>query len=258
MRHLELFEIHDHRWCPTILRNLFTDALQAIWVRFDTYRPVVPLLHGALKEGRTNRVIDLCSGAGGPWPRLTRHFEEQDYNISVLLTDIKPNIDGFERASSKSKYLSFYPKSISALQVPADLNGFRTMFSSFHHFPPGEAHRILRDAVTHCQGIAIFESANRDMRVVLAVCLLPLIVLLITPTIRPFGWPQIFWTYIVPLVPFMVWFDGIMSCLRAYSKDELIQMSKQLEVDNYCWQADTTNDGLMPITYLIGYPTRTD
>jgi hypothetical protein len=38
MRRFELFEIHDHRWCPAILRNLFTDALQAIWMMFDSYR----------------------------------------------------------------------------------------------------------------------------------------------------------------------------------------------------------------------------
>ena len=31
MRRFELFEIHDHRWCPAILRNLFTDALQALF-----------------------------------------------------------------------------------------------------------------------------------------------------------------------------------------------------------------------------------
>jgi hypothetical protein len=38
MRRFELFEIHDHRWCPAILRNLFTDALQAIGMMFDSYR----------------------------------------------------------------------------------------------------------------------------------------------------------------------------------------------------------------------------
>ncbi len=87
----ELFEIHDHRWCPAILRNLFTDALQAIWMMFDSYRPIVPLLRQALEESGTNHVIDLCSGAGGPWLQLARNFEEeQAYKITVLLTDLHP------------------------------------------------------------------------------------------------------------------------------------------------------------------------
>src|SRR4051794_32661589 len=100
MRRLELFEIHDHRLCPAILRNLFTDALQAIWMMFDSYRPIVPLLRQALEESGTNHVIDLCSGAGGPWLQLVRNFEkEQVHRITVLLTDLRPNTEGFERAS---------------------------------------------------------------------------------------------------------------------------------------------------------------
>jgi hypothetical protein len=66
------------------------------------------------------------------------------------------------------------------------------------------------------------------------------------------------WTYVIPLVPFMLWFDGLMSCLRAYSKDELFQMSKRLPVKDYHWQAGTKRDGFVPITYLIGYPKRTE
>src|ERR1700710_2565957 len=98
MHRFELFESHDHRWRPALLRNLFTDALQAIWMRFDSYRPIVPLLRQALEESETNSVIYLCSGAGGPWLQLARNFEEeQDYKITVILTDLHPNTEGFER-----------------------------------------------------------------------------------------------------------------------------------------------------------------
>lgn len=259
MRRFELFEIHDHRWCPAILRNLFTDALQAIWMMFDSYRPIVPLLRQALEKSGTNHVIDLCSGAGGPWLQLARNFEEeQAYKVTVLLTDLHPNTEGFERASSECKYLNFYAQPVSALEVPRDFSGFRTIFSSFHHFSPNDARRILWDAATHRQGIAIFEGAKRDIRVVLAICFLPMVALFITPAIRPFRWTRIIWTYVMPLVPFMLWFDGLMSCLRAYSKDELFQMSKQLRVKDYHWQAGTKRNGFVPITYLIGYPKRTE
>lgn len=161
MRRFELFEIHDHRWCPAILRNLFTDALQAIWMMFDSYRPIVPLLRQALEKSGTNHVIDLCSGAGGPWLQLARNFEEeQAYKVTVLLTDLHPNTEGFERASSECKYLNFYAQPVSALEVPRDFSGFRTIFSSFHHFSPNDARRILWDAATHRHGIAIFEGAK--------------------------------------------------------------------------------------------------
>ncbi len=258
MRRLELFEIHDHRWCPAVLRNLCTDALQAVWGRFDTYRPIVPLLRYALEESKNDHVVDLCSGAGGPWLRLARNFKEkQAYKVSVLLTDLYPNIEGFERTSSECESVKFCEYSVSALSVPPFLNGFRTIFSSFHHFPPDEACSILYDAVEQDQGIAIFEGADRNLRVMLTICFLPLIVLLITPWIQPFRWSRIFWTYLMPIVPFTLWFDGIMSCLRAYSKDELLQLSRGARAKNYQWYAGKLENELVPITYLIGYPTKT-
>jgi len=258
MRHFELFEIHDHHWCPAVLRNLFTDALQAVWMTFDTYRPIVPLLRRALEESESSHVIDLCSGAGGPWLQLARDFETgQTYKTSVLLTDLHPNTEGFKRASSEFESVSFYEHSVSAMRVPPHLDGFRTIFSSFHHFSPKEASRILCDAAKEQQGIAIFEGANRDIKTVLAICFLPLAALFITPAIKPFRWSRIFWTYVVPLVPFMLWFDGLISCLRAYSQDELLQMSRKVQAKDYHWQVGTRANGFISITYLIGYPKKT-
>jgi hypothetical protein len=40
----------------------------------DTYEPIAQLLRGRLQECGTERVLDLCSGAGGPGPSLVRHF----------------------------------------------------------------------------------------------------------------------------------------------------------------------------------------
>jgi hypothetical protein len=258
MRRFELFEIHDHRCCPAVLRNLFTDALQAVWMTFDTYRPIVPLLRRALEESESSQVIDLCSGAGGPWLQLAKDFEkDQTYKTSVLLTDLHPNTEGFKRASSDFESVSFYEHSVSAMRVPPHLDGFRTIFSSFHHFSPKDALSILYDAAKEKQGIAIFEGASRDIRVVLAICFLPLAALLIAPTIKPFRWSRIFWTYAVPLVPFMLWFDGLMSCLRAYSQDELLQMSQRVRTTNYQWRVGTRANGFISITYLIGYPKKT-
>jgi len=211
-----------------------------------------------MEDAGIKHVVDLCSGAGGPWFQLAHDFEEQDYAITVLLTDIHPNIEGLQQACAESKYLSFHRQPVSALQVPVDLNGFRTIFSSFHHFSPNEAHRILSDAATNRQGIAVFEGASRDIRVMLAVCFLPFLALLTSPLIRSFRCSRVFWTYVIPVVPFMLWFDGLMSCLRAYSKDELSEISDQTGAEDYHWQAGTKGEGFIRITYLIGYPRRTD
>ncbi len=47
------------------------------------------------------------------------------------------------------------------MKVPRELKGFRTMFTSFHHFPPEEARAILQNAVDAGEGIGIFEITRR-------------------------------------------------------------------------------------------------
>jgi hypothetical protein len=255
MRRFELFEIHDHPWCPTLLRDLVTDALQAIWNRTNSYHPVAPLLTEALTQTHSTEILDLCSGAGGPWFRLIGDLNQQNHSITVRLTDKRPNREAFTQARAKSSgTITFDPRSISATEVPADLHGLRTIFSTFHHFPPPEAGKILADAVDQNRGIAIFETASRAPKTVVGVCLIPILILILTPGIRPFHWSRILLTYILPAIPFALFFDGIMSCLRAYTHPQLHELIQSLPPNNYQWHIGTRHDGFSPVTYLIGYP----
>jgi hypothetical protein len=255
-RRTELFEIHDHPCFPAFLRDLVTDALQALWDFSNSYKPILPLLRDALASVGTREVLDLCSGGGGPWFRLVRDFEsEKHFPISVCLTDKYPNQEAFESALSRSiSKIGFDPRPVHATDVPADLRGFRTMFSSFHHFRATDARRVLANAVEHSKGIAIFEIARREPKIILAICFIPFLILFLTPRIGPFRWSRLLWTYVLPVVPFVLWFDGWMSCLRSYSHEELSELVRSLPGESYKWELGTQCDGFLPVSYLIGYP----
>ena len=45
--------------------------------------------------------------------------------------------------------------------------------------------RVLRNAIKENRGIGIFELANRSLKTLLVLCFTPLLVLLLTPWIRP-------------------------------------------------------------------------
>jgi hypothetical protein len=256
MRRTELFEIHDHPRFPAFLRDLVTDGLQVLWDFGNSYKPILPLLRNVLVRVGTRQILDLCSGGGGPWFHLVRDLEgEQHFPISVCLTDRYPNREAFERALSRSNSnIGFDPRSVQATEVPFDLSGFRTMFSSFHHFRATDARRVLASAVERRKGIAIFEMARREPRIILAICFIPFLILFLAPRIRPFRWSRLFWTYGIPVVPFVLWFDGLMSCLRSYSHEELGELVRSLPDASYRWELGTQRDGFLPVTYLIGYP----
>jgi hypothetical protein len=74
--------------------------------------------------------------------------------------------------------------------------------------------------------------------------------------IRPFRWSRLLCTYVVPIIPLVLLFDGVVSCLRTYRPSELREMIKDLSGIEYQWEVGEHSEasGLVPITYVIGYP----
>jgi len=259
MHRLQLIEIGDQKWCPASIRNGITDYLGWFERFWNMYKPIVPRLKEALRKLQSERVIDLCSGAGAPWVYLYKEFDDlKEYTPTVLLTDLYPNCSAFEASSSRSSgRILFSAEPVSATNVPTSLTGFRTMFSAFHHFSPAVAKSILHDAVRSKQGIAIFEITQRHPLVILPMCFSPFLVILSMPFVKPFRWLRLFWTYVIPAIPLAFMFDTIVSCLRTYSPQELRALIEDIsEGDTYRWDIglQSLNDPTIGITYLIGYP----
>lgn len=255
---LRLFEIHEQRWFPQFLRDQVVDGLQMILEVMDTYEPIALLLRLRLEECGTERVLDLCSGAGGPWPSLLRRFKSHGATPpEVFLTDKYPNTTKLrDWGSPITNRIHFLSHSIDATQIPGHPDGFRTLFSSFHHLNPQDARNLLQDSVRRRQAIGIFEAPSRHMLTLLSLLSIPIATWLFVPFRRPFRWSRVFWTYLIPVVPLVLLFDGLISCLRAYSPEELKDMTRGLGGNGYRWEIGEESGGLLlvRITYLIGSP----
>lgn len=261
MKRIHFFEIEDQVWCPNEIRDGVTDFLQHIVRVYRLYLPISRRLADAFVQSSDSRFLDLCSGGAGPWLSLWKDMGHQSDNqiVSVTLTDLYPNIGAFTAAHEQNPIgIDFYAESVNAMQVPDELKGFRTLFSSFHHFKPEHAQAVLQDAVSANVGIAIFESTQRHPLMLVYMLLTPLLVFLNAPFIRPWSSSRLFWTYVIPVIPFVVMFDGIVSCLRTYTPEELQAMVDSVEAPNYRWEIGIEHIGILPVgvTYLIGYPKK--
>jgi len=258
MQRRQWIEIHEQPWYPASLRNLTTDTLQFVWNFLGVYKPIAPLLRGALQKTGTRRVLDLCSGGGGPWQSLVREFEEHEhFPVEVCLTDMFPNPDADQHTQlPKEGSIVAHTSPVDAISVPAELDGFRTVFTAFHHFRPVEARGILEDAVRNGQGVGVFEVPKRNWRTIFLVVFVPIMAIALAPFIRPFRWSRLLWTYLIPVVPFVLWLDGVVSCLRAYTPSELLALANGISNHGYHWEAGEACSGRLPVTvtYLIGYP----
>lgn len=125
---------------------------------------------------------------------------------------------------------------------------------SLHHFKPKQAQQILKNTVDSESSIAIFEAQERNLKSIIFMLLSPLNVWLFTPFIRPFKFSRIFFTYLIPIIPLLVCWDGIVSVLRTYSIEEMEMLIKNVDSNNsYIWKLGKVKSGPSKVTYLLGY-----
>ena len=139
--------------------------------------------------------------------------------------------------------------------MPNELKGLRTQFLSLHHFKPNDAKQILQNAVDSKSSIAVFEAQERSLPSLLAMVFSPLTVFFTTPFIRPFKIGRIVFTYLIPIVPLFVLWDGIVSSLRTYSVKEMNSLVNYLNnKETFDWEINKIKSGPGVILYLLGTP----
>ncbi len=255
---IHFFELMDQPWWPRVWRQCMTEYLSFIANKSGLFAPSASRLAAALRKTKTRALLDLCAGDGGLWISLQPLLVAKAGVEKILLTDLHPSLTAEDAALSRSNLFEYLREPVNALQVPPHLSGFRTLWNGFHHFNEPQAVQILRDAVTARAGIAVFEGTRRDVQSVIAMVLLvPLIVLLVTPFVRPFRLSRLLFTYLIPVLPLAIGFDGTVSCLRVYSPDELRKLVALADPNGlYDWEIGEDKVEKQPalITYLVGTP----
>jgi len=233
-----------------------TDYLRFVSSKFQLFQGTLPVLTDVLRRTGRSQIVDIASGGGGPWLSMIPQLQAEFPDLKVKLTDRYPNQAGMGKvATALPQIVETESRSIDARAVPADLSGLRTQFLSLHHFEPKDVKAILQNAVTANEPIALFEAQQRDVEHLIRFALSPLFVLLLTPFIRPFRISRIVFTYLIPLVPVLIFWDGIVSVLRTYTVEEMLQMAKAADPEQrYVWNADILHCRQIKLPYLTGWP----
>lgn len=230
-----------------------TGYLHAIIVHTRPYGPAVPRLAALLRETQTQHVVDLCSGAGGPWPTLHGELAAAGAVVEITCTDLAPNQAAATQLGA-SPSVRYHATSVSALAVPSTMVGARTMFTALHHFDAAEVRAILADAQAAGVPFGAFEATNRSWRGLLATVVIPVAVLALMPLVRPRHWGALALTYLPPLLPLAIWWDGLASTMRTYQAAELQRIVTSLPTAPYVWEISELAGGPLPVLALIGRP----
>jgi hypothetical protein len=253
---VDVFELEDRSWFPAALRRAITSYLGLVVRMTGQMRAVVPAIRDLLDRTDETRILDLCSGSGGIAAVIARELATSGRPVTVTLSDLYPDNAAMRDAVHQSGGLvDVHPRALDATRVPDTIGGLRTMFNAFHHFDAADARTILDAAARSGHPIAIVELLDKTPFGLAGVFFSPLLVFLVAPFLRPLRWTTLVLTYVVPIVPLVVFWDGFASWLRLYSLRDLERLSSGVGGHGYRWSAGRRRVGLVRITYLIGEPS---
>jgi len=260
MGRLHLPEIEDEKWCPKFIRQATTDILRVFYDIFNTYELAYKKISEIIDITKSTQIVDCCSGSGGPIPHLRDYLNKNNKEfIPITLTDKYPNIACYEQLEALyPNQIVGHRSPIDATNFPKEMTGLRTIFSSFHHFKPDEAIKVLKNAIDNDAPIAIFETIHRSPADFLRAFLSPLFIPFIIPFSRNLNWRKIFFTYLIPIIPLTFAWDYIASIARTYSIKEMETLVAQLNAPHYEWEIgkEWSKQAKCYIYYLVGFPIK--
>lgn len=263
MKRLHLFEWEDQSWLPKVFRDFITDHLHHVMTRGRVFIPVAPLLHKTLQSIGESRIVDLCSGGGGPYPGIVNELNEKHgMNVEATLTDLFPNRAAITRIESECNGKVVYRNEPTDIfKIPDELDGMRTIFTALHHFRPETVRELLKSVAAGRKAIGAFEAQRRDLKTMIKIMLFNIISsFLVTHRVGRMTFGRAIFTYLIPIAPLIYMWDGMVSCLRTYTPDDLRLLTEGIE--GYTWNIGELegNNQLGPykITYLIGVPTNAE
>jgi hypothetical protein len=255
---IHLFELEDQSWFPAVLRDAGTAYLRLAADLTGQPSYMAPKLARLLRASGSTRLIDLCSGGAGPVPAVIDHLKAKEgIDATAVLTDLYPNVKSLEAVAARSAgQVEVHEGPVDATDMPESLTGCRTLFNALHHFRPTDARRILQSAVDDRQPIATFDVSERTVPFLVGMLFAWLVFLLVCPFLRPFDWRWLVFTYLIPVIPLFIVWDGFVSGLRTYSVSELEGLIASIDGESFEWEVGQVKIGSQPahVTYLLGRP----
>lgn len=240
MKRRHLFEFHERSQCPAFIRESIVEAL-GTGLHWGGLASIIgPSFASFCDQAQPKRVLELCSGSGRLVPDLARSRAASGISTpAYILSDLFPE----QLATCGAQQVLPDSVQVCASAIDATLveaqpsHDARMLINSFHHFTPDQARTILRDCVVNKKSVFIFEGMHRGWWSLIMLALsLPAVPLALF--VNPFVATKhkllkAVFTYLIPIIPAVLVWDSVISNLRCYDRDELMDLVS--EMPGYLW-----------------------
>lgn len=211
-----------------------------------------------------SQIVDMGSGSGGAMPMVLDELNKNKSNsLSLLLTDLHPNPKKVKYYSENHDRIKYQAESFDASDLSNSPEGLKTMINSFHHMPPEKAKAILKSAQDNKESIFIYELAENKTPLILWWIMLPIsfcimipMVWFMTLAVKNISLTQVFFTYVIPVIPLCYAWDGQASYPRTYTFEDINELIDGFKNEEYLWEVNPAEDarGRSRGYYVYGRP----
>ncbi|MDX2361783.1 MAG: hypothetical protein QNK23_13320 [Crocinitomicaceae bacterium] len=266
MKRVQLFEFEDYKWFSSSMRASLTRLIVVLHNMLGIGKVLADLIGKGLRKTNSKKIVDLGSGSGGSMVKVMDLIRSQDEfsDVEMTLTDLYPDKNTVERFSQlHAKSIRYHPDSVDATHLEKAPKGLKTMINSFHHMSPDQAKQILSSASKNKEAILIYEMAENKIPLAIWWLMLPvslvvmiIMVIFMTPFVRPLTFHQLFFTYIIPVIPICYAWDGQASMPRIYALSDIDELLEGIETEGYTWEKGSAlkENGKPLGYYVLGVP----
>ena len=226
---VQLFEFCDLVALPKVFRHLFHETL-VFSGRISGQNVALPEILGRYaKECRLKVVLELAAGNGEEIADVTAKID-QATRPKLLLSDISPDIESYKslEQSHGQEFLRYVSQPVSFFDNPLPEADGVLINRALHHLRPEELRTFFKVILSQGKPLMAIEAFERNWLTLFVMSLVsiffPLMSSLNPKTISLNG---IFFNWIIPVMPLIFLWDSVVSVLRCYSKQEILELLPQ-------------------------------
>ena len=230
----KLFEFGDLFWVPEFYHAFLRRFMGALYKVFGYHRLWLPELNRFInKAGGT--VMDPCAGSGYVNELLMKELGKKDLRFYLSDFMIDKNPEFRERINNLGDdRIHYLEQPIDVLKDNPDFRCPKIFINSFHHFDNEQVAQIFKLNLSHGDDVLVLEYCDNSFMSYLSMLLGPLVAMIMLPFIteRRLLLVTAIFTYLIPVVPLMLLWDGIVSSLRCYSNKSIKAVLKDAGFDD--------------------------
>lgn len=247
---VDSFEFGDLAAAPAFYHQFLREFMSKIYLVFGIHKLWRSEISSFVKKQNSQCIHDPCAGSGYVnqliFESLPRELDAKFY-LSDLMTNESPEFAKQINALGY-KNLKFAESPVDLLKIEAENQMPKMFVNSFHHFSREQVKEILKNTLGQGKEVLVLEYCRKTPDSLLSMLFGAILSLIFFPFVveKKYILPSFIFCFLVPIIPLMLVWDGVVSCLRTHSVSSLRQILMELKLENVSIEKKTKRSLLYP------------